>query len=32
MNKLIDKIAKDKVVEGIIKNVSKDTKDEDLRD
>ena len=32
MNKLIDKIAKDRVVEGIIKNVAKDSKDEDLRD
>lgn len=31
-NSVVDKIAKDKVVEGIIKNVAKDTKDEDLRD
>jgi hypothetical protein len=32
MNKLIEKIANEKIVEGIINNIAKDTSDEDLKD
>lgn len=32
MNKLIEQLAKDKVIEGIVKNVAKDSTDEDLKD
>ena len=32
MNNVIERLAKDKVVEEIVGNVAKDTKDEDLKD
>lgn len=32
MNKIITQLANDKVVEGIVKNVAKDSTDEDLKD